>query len=289
MIQCSILKDTNRVVGAHDVNWSSVRPDSFIKFGRDAACYTVGKTESFFYIKEFTSVGTNQLLVNDDVGINLGYGDVVDISYKEYELLTVIKPINGGTNYAIGDKISLVGGTPTQDTNSGINFHSTFVIAGVDANGGITQIKLESKGKYIYCPPKECEVIGGSGMGAVLLVDYKLLDNRALIERSISQIQHNGAQTVLILDAALPNGITEGKFSIEKWQIFLTGNYMGESKVNTTFTISRDFTPNMGFPLLLKNSLSPEVTYNHSMKLLDQELQAIWDEIEKIKKHGQIS
>ena len=285
MITCSIIKDTNRAVGSFDANWASIRPDSFIKFGKDAACYTVAKAESFFYIKDFTTDGSNRILVNDDIGINLTHSDIIDISYKEYELLTVIKPLSGGAGYSVGNKISLDGGVSVQDAVSGINSNSTFVVSHVDANGGITQIKLESKGRYVICPPKECGVIGGNGSGAILLTDYKLLDSRALVERSILDAQHNGAQTTLVLDAPLPNGVTEGKLSLEKWQLFLTGNYVGETKVNVVYTVSRDFTPNFKLPLLLKGSNSPEVTYNQAIKIIDEEMQSMWEDIEKIKHH----
>ena len=60
---------------------------------------------------------------------------------------------------------------------------------------------------------------------------------------------------------------------------------MGETKVNVVYTVSRDFTPNFKLPLLLKGSNSPEVTYNQAIKIIDEEMQSMWEDIEKIKRH----
>src|SRR5688500_8997225 len=97
----SVLKDNNVVVAHSDADWSALAERSSFRFNKDNIFYGVGRTEQFLFIKEFNSSG-NILTVYDDTGINIGFGDTLTVSYKEFELGTVLSILDKGKGYRVG-------------------------------------------------------------------------------------------------------------------------------------------------------------------------------------------
>lgn len=284
----SIQNNTNRAICGSESDWSQIRPGSFIRFAQDDVLYTVAKTNQIFYIKDAV-VGADgrKLIINDDIGINLHKGDCLTVSYKEYTLLTLLEIADGGSNYRVEDIISLNGGITSPEQSSGRPQLTAFRVTSVDENGKITGLALHSLGLYLVTPTSECKVDGGNGSNAKLLVEFKLVDNRRIVDRIVNKIDYSPAQSSLYLNYPMPAGLSEAKISVNKWEVILTGNYIGESLIDSDYKVSRDFTPNLGLPMMVRNSLSTDLLYNNSIQTLDlviSELQAQVKELqEKIK------
>jgi hypothetical protein len=285
ILKASILKDSNRAVSTSEDSWESVRQNNYVKFGTDETFYIVGSTKKLFYIKDFSTNPDGSLSIHDNVGINLGEHDCLSLSFKEYQLLTVITPINKGLGYKIGDKVLPYGGSPSTDTTTGLAKFSSLIVSQVDEKGGIIQLRLNDKGRYIVAPDAKVSLTGGNGKGAIIQAQFVVIDDRALVERTVLKIDRQN-QTVIVLDAPLPNGVLEGKLSVEKWEMLLTSNYVGESKMNETYAVSRDTTPNLNIPLVLRGGFAPESVYNLALAILDQEIGILRAEIEKLKKQA---
>lgn len=283
-LTCSIFNNTNRAVSSSEESWASVREGSYIKFGDDNAFYTVGSVSSIMYIKDFTTKDRKTLVINDNVGVNLDKNDCLQISYKEYELLTVIRPINQGAGYKVGETVFLVGGSPSVETQTGAKKLAAFKVTQTDNDGAILQIQLAERGKYIQAPALEAEVFGGSGAGASFSVEYRVLDNRAIIERSIVAVERGAANSIVSLDAPLPEGIDSGKLSVQKWELFLTANYMGESKIGAKYSLARDYTPVLGLPLLTNGNFTVSEIYNLSIQKVEAELLSIKQRLDELEK-----
>jgi hypothetical protein len=267
----SIVSETNRAVSTSDENWNSIRENSYIRFGDDPGFYTVGKVRSFFFIKDFNIRG-NRVLINDNIGLNLSVHDCLQISYKEYELLTIISPKDGGSRYKVGESISIDGGQLSPNNNTGFKNAASFKVIQVDESGRILQVALEERGKYTVAPGRICKVAGGSGSGAEFECEFKVTDNRTLVDKTITDIERLPGQTVLVLDSGFPEGVLEGKLSVEKWEILLTSSYTGETKNSQPCEITRDFTPYLGLPLTMRGSINPESVYNLAINILDNKM-----------------
>jgi hypothetical protein len=281
-LKTSILQNTNRAVSSSEDNWGSIRPNSYIKFGEDANFYQIGLVSPLFYIKDFKYV--NGIVEVEGVSpVVLSPQDCLTITYKEFELLTVIRPLNRGKGYKKGDILTPSGGALFVNPESGLSTPCSLLVNETNDQGEIIQVKLNSAGRYVVSPDKIPQLLGGRGQNASFELEFKLLDNRSICERTIVGIITENNVTKLTLDAKLPEGVIEGKLSVNKWEAALTSNYVGQDKINESYTVVRDYTPFLGLPLTLAGSFSPETVYNLAVNIIDKKMREMQDQINKLK------
>jgi hypothetical protein len=279
----SVITNTNRIVGCSESDWTPIRPGSYIRVENEGIFYEIAKIRPFFYIKDFTVVGPTQIAIRENTSINLIPGDVLDISYKEYGMTAVVDLLNGGSGYKEGDELFIGSGKVSFDSNVGMGLNTTFTVQEVNGNGTITRFGLKESGKYIEPPTAISNLEGGSGTGAVIHLQYDLLDNRAIIERAVSHIVFEENITYVHFNYVFPKNLTQGKFSVNKWEMFLTGNYIGPSRFDVTYDIARDFTPHAKLPLLVKNSLTVDVVVNKAFTLIDNKIQSVDERLKALE------
>ncbi len=280
----SVIKDTNRIVSASDVDFSVVREGSYFKVSNDVVFYQVSKANKFFFIQDFKVISRNQIQISKNVGIDLLRGDTLDLSYKEYSCDTLIDIKNGGAGFKVNDEVSPNNGSLSIDIMNGFGEPTTFNIEEVDDKGTITKVSLKKEGKYIVPPGSVVEMHGGEGRGAVFEIAFALLSNRALIEREVSTITFEDKITNVFFDYALPLNISEGKLSVEKWELRLASPYLGETKLGESYDVVRDFTPSLKLPLLVKNSFSRELIINQAFNILDSRIAQLEARIKELEK-----
>lgn len=275
----SILNNTNRAVSHSECDWRALREGSLCVIGDDSVFYTVAKSEPFLYKKPFELVTPNRINIKDNVSINLQESDTVKISYKEYELLTLISINNGGKDYKLGQKISISGGIPSINIQDNTPKESIFLIAQVGPSGEIERLELTDKGQYIIPPNKLSGVKSNNGEGAVLDIEYKTTELDKEIERTVTKIENNNLESFVTFNYSLPSGVKYGVLFCKKYQFYLNSNYVGESKIGTNYKILRDATPNFNLPLLVKNSVSSELIINEAFKIIDNKLKELFERI----------
>lgn len=279
----SIKKNTKKLLSATFSDWSAVREGSFVKFDGDSNFHIVSHTEQKTYLKDFVTVALNIVKVNEDCGVNINEGDSLKISYKEQELSTIYKIVSSGRGYKIGDHLTLNGGVPSLNIIDHTLNTTTFSVVRVGDNGEIVELNIISRGKYIEPPNTITDLKGGSGGNASIEAGFKLTDHRSFIERDVSKVEFKEAGTFVYLVYGLPDGIKEGKLSIEKWEITFNSDYVGENKSNHNFQLVRDFTPNYKIPLIAKNSQNPESSVNHGFAVLDKKIAELEEKIKQLE------
>ncbi|MDO8609353.1 MAG: hypothetical protein Q7R95_02305 [bacterium] len=277
----SILQNTNRIIGSTEDNFGGIRAGTYIKIGTDDNLYSIYNTKKTFYIKEFEIIDSRKILIKENININLQKEDTINILYDEYELNSVLNISQKGKHYNTNDIITIKNGELSIDMLNGIGYPTKLSIEETNEFGEIKRVGLKDKGKYIIAPNNPCEITneGGMGIGAILELSYKIIDNRSLLKRIIKQIEFQENKTILYLDYSLPQGIKSGKLSAEKWEIILRENYLGANKVNEFYQIYKDFTPYLNIPLMLKNSESAHVIFNQAMLKIEQEIKGIKDKL----------
>ena len=273
----SILNNTNRAVSHSECDWRALREGSLCIIDKDNVFYTVAKSESFLYKKPFELVSPNRINIKENVSINLQETDTVKISYKEYELLTLISINNGGKDYKIGQKVSISGGIPSINIQDNSPKESIFLITQVSPNGEIEKLELTEKGQYIIPPDKLSGVKSNNGEGAILDIEYKTTELDKEIERTVTKIENNNLESFITFNYSLPTGIKYGVLSCKKYQFYLSSNYVGNSKFGVNYQILRDATPNFNLPLLVKNSVSSELIINEALKIIDSKMKELFD------------
>ena len=284
LYNASILKDSNKLISLSSDNWKNIKIGSYVKIGDDDEFYTVQKTNPIYYIKDFSVVNDFKIKLNVDSELNILESDTLIISYKEYELAMILEIMDGGKGYKIDDEIYLDGGDPAEDISNGLQLPTKLKINQVDENGAIKEIALIDAGKYINMPEKKCKINGGKGNGAVFEIEFKLIDDRKLLERNIirvGKIEKN--VTYVDLEYALPKGVVNGKLSVQKWEMILDKKYKENSKYNVSYSIISDFSPNYGFPKMLKNSFSYDAIYNQGLVMIDAKLKELENRISENK------
>lgn len=280
----SIKQHSNKLISTTYSDWSAVREGSFIKFDDDIHFYTVSHLEKKTYLKDFVVVDSSVIQVNENCGANINPEDSLYISYKEYEISTINKIIGAGTNYKVGDRLNLAGGKASINTRDNTLNTGEITVNKIGNSGEILEVSISNHGKYIDTPPLITSLQGGNGQNATIEFSYRLSDHRTFIERDVESVEFKSAETIIHLVYGLPNGIKEGKLSIEKWEITLTSNYTGITKINHPFQVIRDFTPNYKMPLIAQNVVNQELIYNHTIAILDRKIAELEKRIKELEK-----
>lgn len=278
----SIRKNTNKITSSTFADWSAIRSGSFIKFADDVHFYTVSHTEQKIFLKDFVVVQDNIIQINEDCTTSVGVGDSLNISYKEYELNILHKIMNAGSGYKIGEKLTVGGGTTSLNLKDNTLYSTAFIVNRVGENGEILELSINDRGRYVMSPPDITDLKGGSGKNAVIESNYKLTDHRTFIERDVEKIEFKNSETIIYLSYSLPKGIKEGKLSIEKWEVVLTSNFVGDNKSNQVFHVTRDFTPIYQIPLMTKNTPNQELIFNNAMITVDKKIAELEELIKAI-------
>ncbi len=281
-MEASIIKGTNRVVCSSNIKRADVRVGSLLKFQKGKSYYNVTAVDDIYLIKDFKSNGGQSIEIEGNLDINLNVGDEIIISYKEYELSAVWGITKPGSGYKVGDTLNFVGGTPSIDTSTGLNLTASVKVKSVDPKGGVKEIALISKGKYIIQPEKSVQLSGSNGSGVVLEVEYNLINNRTTVERVISYIDPQASVAYILLDNPLPAGIKVGKLSCEKIEIFLDRSYDEPSENNSAFALYNDFTAHLNLSLLVPNSFSQEALINRNFLTLDAKIKELEAKISQL-------
>jgi hypothetical protein len=279
----SISKDSNILISSTFADWSAIRDGTFLKFEDDSAFYVASRTEQKTYLKDYIVIQPNIIQVNENCGTNINEGDSLNISYKEYELSTINKFISQGAGYKAGDQLMVDGGKASINIRDNTPNSTIITVVSVGGSGEIIDSKIENRGKYLVPPDQVLSLKGGSGSGASIDPMYKLADHRSFIERDVQKVEFKSSETIIHLVYPLPAQVTEGKLSIEKWEVTLSSNYSGESKINKPIQVIRDHTPNYRFPLLIKNSLNQEMIHNYTTTVLDRKIKELEDRIKKLE------
>lgn len=285
--KASVLKDTNKVICESRFNPSHLRSGARIKFDSDPESYIIARHEELFYIAAFEVLSNGNLLIKESVDINLTLGDVIDVSYKEYELDPKVSILNKGSGYLVGDVLIVKEGVPYADPDSKIDRYSRLEVYEIDGAGGIISLKLIDSGRYIKVPTEQVlfgyQPQGGKGSGLELVLIYKTVSNRAMISREVFGVVKDGVDYIVMLNHQLPDYIREGKLSVKKYQLFLSSSYASESKFNANYKLITDFTENYKLPYLVENSLSAAAIYNETVTVLDAKIKSLEDKIAKLE------
>lgn len=280
----NINNNSNILIGHSESDWSVLRDGDLVIIDTNKSFYTIGNTEKVFFIQPFKKLNNNQISINGTWEHFFLPDDILNITYKEYELLTIKQIINPGKNYKIGDIVSLSGGILSINSFDNSTQASLFKVENINSEGGITQLSILNRGCYISFPDHINDIKGGNGMGATIFIEEKLIESRKTLERQVESVKEWGADTIITLNYHLPESIIDGKVSVQKWKLYLTSNYSGETKRDVSYQIIRDLTPVLKLPFVVKNSNKLEEAYNYSIKRLDQEITNLTQQIEEIKK-----
>ena len=262
----SILKDSNRLIASSQVNWAGLPINSFIIFDDDEEFYRLTSKESFFLIKDFEKVSDNEILIHENVGVKLSLNDSVKLTFKEYEAVEVnVK--NGGKGFKKGDLLIVKGGVLKKDLLNDVTFPTEIKITKVDKKGSIKEVSINSKGVYLDTPDS-LQVFES----AEIELKLSASDKRVIEDRSISNILYSDDKTVLVLNHALPPNLLNGKLSVDKWELLLASEYSKETKVNATFKVLTEFTPNLNLPLLRTDLSKNEAILNQALMSIDKEI-----------------
>ncbi len=279
----NINKGNNFIISHSDSDWNYLREGMSINIGNDAIFYTIGNKEKINFIQEFKKE-TKGISIDGNWEYLFLIGDSINLSYKEYELLTIKNIINKGENYKDGDLLSLNGGSLSINIFDNTSNSTLLKVESVNGNGGIEKLSVIHRGKYICFPNTSNSILGGHGQNAIIDIESKIIESRTIVERTILSIKNIDYKTIIELSYPIPENIQEGKISVTKWKAYLSNNYIGETQKNVSCNIIRDSTPYLELPLLLKNSNKTEEIFNHSIKKIDSEIKLLKDQLEELRK-----
>lgn len=278
----NITNGNNYFITHTESDWSAGRRGSLVSIGDDNHFYTVGEIEDINFITDFVYNGL--LVLNGDFEEIFLTDDILTISYKEYHAFIIKNIVQSGTGYQVGDVLTCSGGDLSVNIIDNSKTPVSVKVETVDHQGGIISVSLLRDGKYTSPPTGEIPLSGGHGSGASITIDFDIIKNRAMLEKQVVSSKHIDGNTLIEINYMLPAGVKEGKISLRKNKVYLTGAYVGPTKRNIHFHVARDQSPNLRLPLLLKNSNKNEESINFAFLALDKEIALLKEEIAALKK-----
>ncbi len=267
----SVNEGSNKVIACSKANWEPVRMGSFILLDRDDTFYRVIDKRRFIYQKNVTVLNTSQLKIAENLGTMVSIDDDISFIYGEHSVISV-SVSDGGEGYQVGDIITPEGGVCKYNSIDQIDIPAQIQVTEVNDSGKVLAVDLVNGGLYSTPPADTCNGISNLGNGAVLSLDSSVSDINSIEERTVSSIDYNNDSTVLHLNHNLPPRIQEGKIRVEKWELTIDANYVGQSKYSASYSIVKDFTPHNDIPLIHGDITSSHVVFNEAMAIIDQRL-----------------
>jgi len=243
----SILNGSNRVVSSTSSNWDNLRDGSNIIIDSGKTAYTITSSKKLFYIKGFKRVGSQDIEIDSFENGVLMRGDKIQLSYKEYSLVE-----------ATFDKDSEKGGDVIIDKAPGL-----VRPAKISLRFGAKEAQIVDPGCFTR------KISSHNGLNLV----YAELPDRKIVEYEVAIIDPK--TNIVLLDRVLPDGVDEGKISCNKFEAFLSTNFMEGNKIGVDCTVLRDFTPNLEFAYMPELSPVQAAIYNENLKKIDEQLAAI--------------
>lgn len=281
----SIESNTNKIVSSSEDSFAGITKGSYVKIGNSDILYPINKTNKFLFLKDFKVINSKEFLIKGNSGINLQINDSLDLIFDEYEMSALVNIINGGQFYSIGESLYVAGGETSVDMSSGFTSPTKFKVEEIGLNGDITKLSLENNGKYILPPTNQCFLISEKqGVDAKLDLIYNIVSDKRIIKRVIKEIDHRDNNTYIKLDYSLPLGAKSGKLSVEKWEIELSNIFLDKTQFCVPYRIIKDFTSYCNFPLMVKNTLTPDLIYNKSINMIDNEINSLKEQIKELTK-----
>ena len=278
----SILENTNKVVASSKAEWDSVQKGNLISIGEDEDFLKIASKEKFFFIKDALVNTRDELLIEENTNIRLTVDDDITITHKEYELST-FKIKSAGNGYEVGDILKAEGGTCKYNSSDEIDIPTEFKVEKVNNKGGVTSLSIFNKGVYTSSPSKTSNLLNGIGAGAQVTLEYSLLEERTIEDRSITHIYFEGDTTKIKLNHPLPPRVKEVKVSVNKHMLLLDVNYPHESKFNVPYQIIKDFSGHLNIPFMYKDSRIKYQVYNEAIYKLDQKIKQLEKRIDELE------
>jgi hypothetical protein len=281
--QVTLTEGSNRAYANTDSDLSALRAGSFLKIVDVGELYRVLSTEKQFFIKRFENLGNAIISIEGDVSGILAPGDQVQVSFKEY-IVGEFFLKGSGPGYSVGDKLILRSANSVQSLSTGKDFDASFNVDEVDSKGCVKKLSIVNRGRYLVeSEKKEIYTLNdGCGSGAEVEVLFMENGNVRIVEKTIFESNAQGTATVITLESDFVQNIKSGKLSFEKWTIELKHPHRKASVRNREATITRDFTPYLGLPIIPGTNDVTETHYNKTISILDRRIEALERKVNRL-------
>jgi len=279
----TLAEGSNRAYANTDTDLSALRAGSFLKIVDVSGFYKVLNTEKQFFIKKFENLGNSIISIEGDVSGILARGDQIKVSFKEY-IVGEFFLKGSGSGYSVGEKLFLHSENSVQSLSTGENFNASFNVDEVDSKGCIKKISVVNRGRYLVESEKKeiYKLNDGYGSGAEVEVMFMENGNVRIVEKTIFESNVQGESTVITLESDFVQKVKTGKLSFEKWSIELKHPHRKASVKNREATITRDFTPYLGLPIIPGTNDVTETHYNKTISILDQKIEALEQKVNRL-------
>ena len=279
----SIGSGSNKITTCSQGSWDMLKEgNSSISFGDDGILYKVANKKRATILKDVEVFDSDKLRINESVTYQLCPSDLLVFTHEQYKIGEIVEIKNKGFNYSVGDTLIPSNATAKYNTFDDTEQHAEFLVEEVvdeegPEKGGVKSLKVIKSGVYNSFLSDDVEFGGGSGGGLIVNCRFELLqeifnEERSIIDIEVSQ-SPSGPYSILCLDNPLPPKVLKGQIKTEKWFIYLNVNYEGQPKINTPYSIVKDFTKNSKLPLIVGDIHNSRTLYNESMSILDAKIQ----------------
>lgn len=257
--KCTVYKNTNLVYSNGAVDWGGTREGALITIGEYKCTFTILKVENrLIHCAAAVGDSTNKLLIKGRIPA-LFAGDMLTVFYEKYTLGGLLKIVESGTDYQVGDVITVIGGTVAGEKTK-------FKVTEITDKGGIKGVALLENGAYLRPPASKSYLISDSGNQTALFdMEFTAIPVRESVDASIEHINYNPTTntTMILLNNQLPGGVSAVFINVTKSVATLKETFPFADAVGVNYTIYQNVTPHLG--LILGN----DPVLNHNLTRID--------------------
>ena len=244
---------------------------AFLKIGSNDTLFKIENSEEITIKRAFTSIADDSIKIKGNYQNRILTSDVVNIFFEEY-ITSQATLIKGNSKFKEGDIFYCQGGKPSLSPRDITGKKCQLMVTEVNEKGEVTHIKISYPGSYAIPPENPVVAINEHERPIKVSLEFELSENASKVERNITSVASSNIDTDIKLSYGLPPGVEEGEILIVKKVIYLDREYNYEDVYNEICTITKDFSPSHGLPLMAPNNPSFHNVYNKTVEILEEKI-----------------
>ena len=251
-------------------NWSSINSGQEIEIMGSPEKFSAVRINSINYNKPFSVISESRIKFDSNAKDLVLDGDTIDCYFKTYYVALVNDVIEKGSGYKVNEIVSLSNGSYFENSLDKKE-KALFKVISIDANGGILELNLISKGKF--CQNfNEAEIEGGSGKGAKLSVILGKNNNKELKFFSVLDVKHEDSSIIADLNEKIKDPFLCGEIYIKRYRITLN-KPINKEYSSHPFIAKVEKTPFLNLPLAKDSNI--EQIYNQAILTIDSKIKEL--------------
>lgn len=262
--------NSERAYSNNFLDWSSIYPGQEINIMGSDEKYHVVRNDTIKSFSKFKVEKDNIFTIenaSEEMALN---GDGIECSFESYSVFFVSGIIDGGTNFEIGQTLTLKEGSAYHSLVNQTD-HASFLVKSVGPNGEIKRLEIINGGKFVK-EYDSCKVSNNYGSSVQVNLIFKKNEKKIKEFFTVNDSELNNKKMTINIKEKLRNSFTNGEILINRHKITLNKPIKGVS-LFAPFIAMVEKTPFLNLPLAKDNNVAQ--VFNQALLTIDSKIKEL--------------